>query len=142
MAVISDAEKAWMDDNFYTRFEDDKDYERDSLINHEIASIFVSEEYSWAFTLLFFESRMLKMAKDRKNKLIFNEMMNESSSIRRATLDPNRPRGWSNNNQKYRYPAASKASSDKPYQTFSDGDWFYKGKVITKEEAKKLLNGE
>jgi len=128
-----------MDDNFYTRFEDDKDYERDSLINHEIASIFVSEEYSWAFTLLFFESRMLKMAKDRKDKLIFNEMMNESSSIRRATLDPNRPRGWGNNNQKYRNPAAS---FDKPYQKFSDGDWFYKGKVITKDEAKKILNGE
>ena len=142
MAVISDAEKAWMDEHFYTRFEFDKDYEKDSLINHDLPSIFVPEEHSWAFTLLFFESRMLKMAKARKDKLIFEEMMNESSSIRRVTVDPNRPRGWGNNNNKYRHPAASKASMDKPYKPFSDGDWFYKGKAITKEEAKKILNGE
>jgi hypothetical protein len=61
MAVISDAEKSWMDENFYTRFEYDRDYERDSLINNDLPSIFVPEEYSWAFTLLFFESRMLKI---------------------------------------------------------------------------------
>lgn len=142
MAVISDAEKSWMDEHFYTRFEFDRDYEKDSLINHDLPSIFVTEEHSWAFTLLFFESRMLKMAKARKDKLIFNEMMNESSSIRRATVDPYRPRGWGHNNNKYRHPAATQASMDKPYQRFSDGDWFYQGKVITKEEAKKILNGE
>ena len=82
----------------------------------------------------FEERRNIQIKKESELKL-FNEMMGESGSIRRQLITSKRPSGWGQSQGRY----SKKSKKDLPKKSFADGPFMYKGKIISDEEAKKII---
>ena len=147
MALPNDSEfeelEKWLYENYFTPFEEIEEEELKTnvfRINQESDSIFSNiggNQMEFAFVSMLFGNEMRNVAHKRQQQQVFDEMMKESTGIRRQTVNANRSSGWGRNTGKYN--PKNKKNDELPYKDFNDGDWFYKGKPITHDEAKKLF---
>ena len=104
MAMPNDSEfeelEKWLYENYFTPFEDIDDEELKTnvfRINQESDSIFSNiggNEMGFTFLSMLFGDEMKNVAHKRQQQQVFDEMMKESTSIRRQTVNANRSSGW------------------------------------------------
>lgn len=132
---VTDEEKRWMDEHYYLPYEIIRDYNNDSFFEDGNSVWIHGESLGWDFILFVYEDIMLSLSKNRKEKLIFDEMMDEGTKIRANVVTANKPQGWGRKVSNYK----PKGVYDRPHRKFSDGPIIYKGNIITKEEA-EIIN--
>ena len=111
MAMPNDSEfdilEKWLYENYFTPFENINEEELKTnvfRINQESDSIFSNiggNEMGFTFLSMLFGDEMKNVAHKRQQQQVFDEMMKESKSIRRQTVNANRSSGWGRNTGRY-----------------------------------------